>query len=73
MGGQFDRRCVTFFCLEVGFFALATVAVGCFLILCLHSGVVRRLGGNWGWRDLVSLLNAESLGRVNRKGSVSQF
>ena len=54
-------------------FALATVAAGFFLTLCLQSGVVRRLSGNWGWRGLVLLLNAESLGRVKRKGSVSRF
>ena len=38
-------------------FALATVAAGFFLTLCVQSGVVRRFGENWGWRDLVWLLN----------------
>ena len=39
-------------------FALATVAARLFfLTLCVQSGVVRRFGENWGWRDLVWLLN----------------
>ena len=38
-------------------FALATVAAGFFLTLCVQSGVVHRFSENWGWRDLVWLLN----------------
>ena len=63
--------CIAMFCLGVGF-ALAPVAA-VFPTFCLQSRVVRRLDGNWGWRDLVLLLNAENLGRVKRKGSVSRF